>query len=142
MIQVDYSLLLQILNFVVLIFVLDFLLYKPLLSILDKRKMIIEEGQVAIDRLEQTVTEKMAVYEQKVQATRMEALGKNKEVIKEGAEQAKIIIEEAGKELTAITGEFHGRMQKEVLAASDILSKRSPELAREIAEKVLGRRLQ
>ena len=142
MIQIDISLLLQIINFVALIFILDFVLYKPLLRVIDHRKLLIEEGHAEIERLEQTVAEKKASYEKKVQVTRQEALGKNKEVIKEGAEQAKIILAGAGKEIAALTEEFHGQMQKEVVAARDILSNRSQRLSLEIAEKVLGRRLQ
>lgn len=141
MIQIDYSLLLQIINFVALIFILDFVLYQPLLNIIDKRKLIIDQGQAEIAQLEQTVAAKMAAYEQKVQTTRTNALGKNKEVIKEGAEQAKIILAEAGKEIAALTEAFHGNMQQEMRAARAILSSRSQELSLEIAEKVLGRRL-
>lgn len=142
MIQIDYSLLLQIVNFVVLIFILDFILYRPLLNAIDKRKLVIEQGQAEIDRLERTVAEKIAVYEQKVQATRLEALGKNKNMIKDATEQAKVILAEAGSKMSAITEEFHVNMQKEAFAARQILSERSQQLSLDIAEKVLGRRLQ
>ncbi|MFZ3115707.1 MAG: ATP synthase F0 subunit B [Syntrophales bacterium] len=142
MIQIDYSLLLQIVNFVALIFILNFILYRPLLNVIDKRKLIIEQGQAEIDRLEQSVAEKIAVYEQKVQATRLEALVKNKDVIKGATEQAKVILAEAGSKMAAITEEFHINIQKEALAARQILSERSRQLSLDIAEKVLGRRLQ
>lgn len=142
MIQVDYSLLLQIVNFVVLIFILNSILYKPLLSVLDRRKLMLEQGQAEIARLEQMITEKTAAYEQKVQASRLEALARNKEVIKEGAEQGKVILAEAGKVITAMTEEFQAKMQKELLAAREILSDRSQQLSSEIVEKVLGRKLQ
>jgi len=141
-IQIDYSLLLQIVNFVALIFILNFILYRPLLNVIDKRKLIIEQGQAEIDRLEQSVAEKIAVYEQKVQATRLEALVKNKDVIKGATEQAKVILAEAGSKMAAITEEFHINIQKEALAARQILSERSQQLSLDIAEKVLGRRLQ
>ena len=142
MIQVDSSLLLQIVNFVVLIFILNFILYKPLLKVIDKRKLIIEQGQATIDRLEKTVLERMSAYEQKVQATRSDAISKNKDVIKESAEQAKVILADASKKIATMTEEFHGNMQKEVLAARGTLSERSQQLSFDIAEKVLGRRLQ
>jgi len=141
-IQIDYSLLLQIANFVALIFILDFILYRPLLNVIDKRKLIIEQGQAEIDRLEQSVAEKIAVYEQKVQATRLEALGKNKDAIKGATEQARVIFAEAGSKIAAITEEFHINLQKEALAARQILSEHSQQLSLDIAEKVLGRRLQ
>jgi len=141
-IQIDYSLLLQIVNFVALIFILNFILYRPLLNVIDQRKLIVEQGQAEIDRLEQSVAEKIAVYEQKVQATRLEALGKNKDGIKGATEQAKVILAEAGSKMAAITEEFHINIQKEALTARQILSERSQQLSLDIAEKVLGRRLQ
>jgi len=141
-IQVDSSLLLQIINFVALIFILNFLLYKPLLAMMDKRKHIIDGGKEEIDRLHRTVTEKMAAYEAKLLATKVEALGKNKELIKEGSEQAQALIADANREIQASMEEFHQKLQTEVRAARELLNNQSQVLSVEIAEKVLGRRLQ
>ena len=142
MIQVDFSLVLQIVNFVCLIFILNFLLYKPLLAIIDKRNGRIAEGRDEINRLNRTVEEKMAAYEEKVRATKMEALGNNKLLIKEGADQAKAILDKVSKEISVLTGQYHKKLQQEVLAARELLSGQSQNISLEIAEKVLGRRLQ
>ena len=142
MIQIDFSLVLQIVNFVCLIFILDFLLYKPLLAIIDKRNGRIEKEREEILSLNRTVEEKMAAYEEKVRATKLEALGNNKLLIKEGSDQAKAILESAGKEISVLTEQYHKKLQQEVLAAREMLSGQSRNISMEIAEKVLGRRLQ
>lgn len=142
MIQIDFSLILQIINFLFLIVILNFLLYKPMLAIIDKRNDRIEKGREEINRLNRTVEEKMAAYEEKVRATKLEALGKNKHLIKEGSDQAKAIFDGVSKEIFALTEQYHEKLQDEVLVARVTLSSQSRRISLEIAEKVLGRRLQ
>ncbi len=142
MIQIDFSLILQIINFLFLIVILNFLLYKPMLAIIDKRNDRIEKGREEINRLNRTVEEKMAAYEEKVRATKLEALGKNKHLIKEGSDQAKAIFDGVSKEIFALTEQYHEKLQEEVLVARVTLSSQSRRISLEIAEKVLGRRLQ
>lgn len=141
MIQVDYSLLLQIINFVSLIFILNFLLYKPILAVTDKRKRRLEESEEEINRINRSVADKMAAYEEKVRSTRIEALERNKERIKEGSDQAKIIVAEVNREISLITEEFQGKIQKEVQVAREFLTNQSRSLSVEIAERMLGRRI-
>lgn len=141
MIQLDYSLLLQIINFVFLIFLLNVLLYKPMLSVIDKRKRRLEESEEEIRRLKQTVEEKAAAYETRVRSTRNECLGKNKEIVKEGAEKAKEIIDETSREVSLMLEDFSGRLQEEVHAAREFLNAQSRVLSVEIAEKAIGRRI-
>lgn len=142
MIQVDFSLLLQIINFLILIIILNFLLYKPLLAVIDKRNARIEDGREEINRLNRMVEEKMAAYEAKVRATKTDALENNKHLIKEGSDQAKAIIDGASKEILASSEQYHEKLQAEVVAAREDLSSQSRRISMEIAEKVLGRKLQ
>jgi F-type H+-transporting ATPase subunit b len=141
-IQIDFSLLLQIINFLFLIVILNFLLFKPLLAIIDKRNDRIEKGREEINRLNRTVEEKMVAYEEKVRATKIEALGNNKHLIKAGSDQAKAILDGVSKEIVALMEQDHEKLQREVLVARETLSGQSRKMSLEIAEKVLGRRLQ
>jgi len=141
-IQVDFSLLLQIINFLILIVILNFLLYKPLLAIIDKRNKRIENGREEINRLNKMVEEKIAAYEEKVRATKIAALENNKHLIKEGSDQAKAIIDGASKDILSRSEQYHEKLHAEVLAARETLSGQSRKISLEIAEKVLGRRLQ
>ena len=142
MIQIDYSLSLQIINFILLIIILNYLLYKPLLGAIDKRKKAVDESEEEINRLNRVVEEKMAAYEAKLQSSKINAMKKNKEIIKDGSEKAKTIIDEASKEISIMTEEFYKKMDKEVQAAKEFLTTQTQSLSYEIAEKVLGRRIQ
>ena len=50
MVSLDYSLGIQIVNFLLLIFILNVLLYKPILGLIDKRKKQLEDSETEIRR--------------------------------------------------------------------------------------------
>ena len=141
MVSLDYSLGIQIINFIVLIFILNRLLYKPLLGMLDKRKQQFAESEAEIKRLQETVEQKMAAYEEKLRQAKATAIEQKKEIIRQGAETAKEINDAARAEIPGLMEQFQSRMEREIDAAKRTLAGQSQRLSVEIAEKVLGRRL-
>jgi len=129
-------------NFLLLIFILNVLLYKPILGILDKRKKQFQDTNDEIKHLNQTVEERMAAYEQKVRLAKLDALNIKTDILKEGSDQAKSIIEAARGEIPGIMGQFHEKMNKEVDEAKRLLADQSSKISVEIAEKLLGRSIQ
>ena len=142
MISIDYTLWIQMANFLILMFLLNALLYKPILGIMDKRKKQLQDTDEEIKRLNQSVEERMAAYEEKLRQAKMDAVEKKQEIVKEGAEQAKIFIDAAKSEIPGIMEKFHAEMNKEVEEARHILTNQSQKISVEIAEKLLGRSLQ
>lgn len=141
MVSLDYSLGIQIINFIVLIFILNRLLYKPLLGMLDKRKQQFAESEAEIKRLQETVEQKMAAYEEKLHQVKATAIEQKNEIIRQGAEEAKGIVDGARSEVPGLMEQFQARIAKEIDAAKRTLAGQSQRLSVEIAEKVLGRRL-
>jgi len=141
-VSLDYSLGIQIVNFLLLIFILNLLLYKPILGMIDRRKRQLEESEGEIKRLQESVEQKMAVYEEKLRQAKAAAVEQKNEIIGQGAEEAKTVIAVVRAELPVIMEHFHVQMAGEIAAARGILTDRSQKLSIEIAEKVLGRSLQ
>ncbi len=133
--------LIQMVNFLLLIVILNRLLYKPILGIIDRRKKQVQDTEEEIKRLNQSVEERVAAYEEKLRQAKTDALEKKVEIIKEGAEQAKDLIDAARGQIPGMMEQFHGEMNKEVTAARNILSGQSRNISVEIAEKLLGRSL-
>jgi F-type H+-transporting ATPase subunit b len=140
-VSIDYSLGIQIINFLLLIFILNILLYKPLLGMIDKRKKQFEESETEIRRLQETVEQKMAAYEEKLRQAKVAATEQKNEVIRQGAEEAKAVIEAVRIEIPGLMEQFQIRMEGEIGEARKILIDQSQKLSVEIAEKVLGRSL-
>jgi len=87
-VSLDYSLGIQIINFLLLIFVLNVLLYKPILGMIDRRKKQFEDSEAEIRRLKETVEQKMAAYEEKLRQAKAAAIEQKNEIIRQGADEA------------------------------------------------------
>jgi len=142
MVTLDYTILVQMANFILLIFILNVLLYKPILSIIGKRKSQMEESDSEVKRLSQTVEQKLAEYENKVRLAKLEAMEQRNAIVKEGTDRAKGIVDAVRNEIPAMMEQFNAKMGKEVDAARAILRSQSQKISLDIAEKVLGRSIQ
>ncbi len=138
----DLTLVVQMAIFIALIFILNYLLYKPILSIIERRKKQLEEADNEIKLFKDSVDKKVAEYDEKLNKAKTGASDLKKEIINEGAEQAKKIVDAVRNEIPLMTQEFQKKMDAEMQAARQILDGQSRKLSMEIAEKVLGRRLQ
>ena len=141
MVSLDYSLGIQIINFLLLIFILNVLLYKPILGMIAKRKKQFEDSEAEIRRLQETVEQKMAAYEEKLRQAKAAAVEQKNEIIRQGADEAKTAIDAVRAEIPGMMELFHTRMDGEIGAAKKILTDHSQQLSVEIAEKILGRSL-
>ena len=138
----DYTLLVQGVLFLTLVFLLNILLYKPILSIIDRRKKQLEESENEIRLFDENAEKKVAEYEEKLKQAKLKASGAKKEVIQEGANQAKNIIDAVRNEIPVMAREFQQKMDKEVEKAKAVLDGNSRQLSLEIAQKILGRPVQ
>lgn len=142
MISLDSTMLIQMVNFLLLIVILNVLLYKPILSIIDKRKKRLEASEEEIRGLNKTVEQKAAEYEEKLRLAKQDALSVKAEILKEAADEGKAIIEEKRGAIPAMMADFQQKVTQEVNAARQILKNQSQKISMQIAEKVLGRSLQ
>ena len=139
MVSLDYSLGIQIINFLLLIFILNLLLYKPILGLIEKRKKQFEESETEIKRLQTTVEEKMTAYEEKLRQAKTAAIEQKNEIIRQGAEEARSVTDAVRAEIPGMMERFQTKMAVEIDAANKILADHSGQLSVEIAEKILGR---
>ncbi|PIE59628.1 MAG: hypothetical protein CSA32_02905 [Desulfobulbus propionicus] len=142
MISVDFTLFIHIVNMIVLMVVLNNILYKPVLGILEKRKEKISALQGEVEQLEQRAHTRQKDLDQKMR----EASSKAKKALDEarsgaqaaGAEKLAAIRQEADADKEKQLADI--RMQVE--AARKGLQEKTEEFAKEMAGKILGRSLQ
>lgn len=142
MVSIDYTFIIQMIDFLVLIFILNFLLYKPLLKILGKRQEQITASEEDVKNLNLTIEKRMAEYEAKIQKAKIEAMGQRNEILQEGAAKGKEIIDAARKDIAGMIEQFQQKLGAEMDQARGILHNQSRKISMEIAEKVLGRSIQ
>jgi F-type H+-transporting ATPase subunit b len=138
---IDWKLLLfQIANFLILLFILRKVLYKPLLGFLDKRRKKIEEGLNKAEKFEEewqkikakekeimTQAEKSAL--QLAEKARLDAQVREKEMTEEARQKAEKIMEEAKKEVAKekekVLSELKGETADFIVLATEKILQRS-----------------
>jgi len=80
----------QVVNFLVLLFILQKLLYKPLLKILEERKRRIEEGLANAEKIQKELVDTEAKREQVLN----EAIEEGKRIISEASAQGTLLMQE------------------------------------------------
>lgn len=151
-----YTLLAQIANFLILLFLLRKFLYKPLLIFLEKRKDIIEEGLLNAKKAKNELQSISKVKEEKIieaereaneiiENSKRTAVEKSGMILKDTSEKAENYVREAKKIAEEEKKEAMHKLQKEikelsVLYAEQILKKKIDEKENEeIIEMYLGK---
>ena len=139
MVELNSTVWIQMANFLLLIFILNFLLYKPVLKIIEKRNKKIEKSNEEVMSLNETVERNIAEYEEKIRQAKANAAAQRDEIKEEGAEQGEMITGKVRDEISKKRGDFKADMEKEVDEARGALRDQTRKIAGDISEKVLGR---
>lgn len=141
MISIDWTIILQFVNFLVLMAVLNALLYRPLRKVLAQRKEKIDGSHQRAKDLEAQIEEKMTRYQEQLQAAKVKGAQERAEMRSAAtAEEAKLIgtaRDEAARRLL----ELKGKVAEEAAVAEKTLRAETEGIAGSIAAKVLGRAL-
>ena len=70
----DYTLLSKWVYSLILIFILNILLYKPILSIIERRKKQLEESENEIKLFNESVEKRVAEYEEKLKQAKIKGI--------------------------------------------------------------------
>jgi F-type H+-transporting ATPase subunit b len=137
--NVDSTFFIQVINFLILIAVLNWLLVKPTLRILEERRVRVEGSEEEAGRLTAQADKNIQEYEQNLNEARISA-GREKERIRmEGIERENEIIRAAREQSRKTVEDMKTKIEKEAREASTVMKQEVKALSLEIAEKVLGR---
>jgi len=141
MISIDIVILFQAVNFLVLLFLLNKFLYKPIRKVMAERAAEIsaaKEKTVSVDR---EVQEKMAQYEQKLQKVKTDATEERNRLLGTARDEEALLVEAARREAAAGLVTIRESIGKEARQAEVFLTAQAESLSKRISEKVLGRSL-
>jgi F0F1-type ATP synthase membrane subunit b/b' len=137
----DYTFLVQIVIFVALWIVLKRLWFDPALRIVRERASR-SEGAIAEARAIKEEAEHLAArHAAALDEAKAEAQRQMQEALRKAEAEQKRLIDEAREETRHTLGEVRGRVAEEVAIARRGLRDSAEEVARIVAEKVLGRRV-
>ncbi|MBJ6726053.1 ATP synthase F0 subunit B [Geomesophilobacter sediminis] len=141
MINLDLAFVFQLVNFIVLVIVLNVFLYKPIRKQLADRAGQISGAKEKSAAVDKEVQEKLAAYEAKMREIRSSAADERGALKKDAMEQEAAILEKARTEATDTLNSIKGKVAKEAEEARRLLKASAESLSADICEKVLGRSL-
>ena len=135
----DISLFVQIANFLIIIWILNTILYRPIRNILIQRKEKITSLEQNIEKLDEDATEKDEAFLLGIKDARSRGLSEKDVLLKEGAEEEKKIIAQINKKAQANLAEVREKIAKDAESVRASLYKEIDTFANAISEKILGR---
>jgi len=142
MLQIDISLIYQIANFLFLLLVLNFLLYRPIRNIIRKRNQELERLENMIQEYGAKAEENARRIEEGLVLARKEGFQEKEGIKEEGLEQEKSILAEA----MAKAGDKVQGAKKDIEAKMEEVRKelegQIASFSAELVEKILGRSIQ
>ena len=139
MINIDQSLIFQIINFLLLMIILNTLLYRPIRNILKQRaeKMALLTNEAA--KALSDMTQKDQDYQDKLQQARKEGFEQKNSFKLLGQEEEKKLLQEANQKVEVQLSENRQKIAQLVGEARKKLSGEVASFSQEIAQKILGR---
>ncbi len=141
MINLDLAFVFQLVNFLVLVLILNVFLYKPIRKVLADRAEQVSGAKAKAAEVDQDVQEKMALYEARLREVKGKAADERAAMIKEAQAEESALVGKARGEAAETLTAIKNRVAKEAADAKVLLREQAQSLSLEICEKVLGRSL-
>jgi F-type H+-transporting ATPase subunit b len=139
--QIDFTLFIQIANFLVLMFVLNVILYRPIRKILGKRRDEMNSFQSMIEDFQNRTAGCARKFEEGAAETRKEGLEEKETLKSQGLEEEKQMLREASSAAAGKMGQAKKGLEEKLAGVRHSLEREMALFSRELAEKVLGRSL-
>jgi F-type H+-transporting ATPase subunit b len=140
-ITLDLAFVVQIVNFGLLVLILNIFLYKPIRALLAQRRQEIQSARERTIAVDEQVQAKVAEYEARLREAKAEVSAKRAESVKDAQVEEAALLGRARQEATASISAIRERVAKESADARVLLKKQVDALSNDICEKILGRGL-
>lgn len=141
LISINETLLVQVASFLIFLFVMNRLMFRPLRKTMDDRSRYVSDLEQDIDDAERDITRYSREIEKQRAAARAEAYGVTEELEEKGNQEAQKIVDTAVKEISVLKEATKKEIDAQVSEARKHLQKESEALSLQIMENVLDRRL-
>jgi F-type H+-transporting ATPase subunit b len=139
MVDINFTLLIQIINFLFLIWALNKFLYKPIRQVLSQRKQTISGLEEGISQAEEGMLQKDAALKAGLKEAREKGIKEKEAFEKEARQEEMKLIEKINEKARADLAEVQERILKETQSARNSLQKEIDGFADAISRKIVGR---
>jgi len=141
MVSVDGSVFIQIINFLVLIWLLNMILYKPIRNILKERKERIQDLETNVQKCKADAESSESSYKEGLDQARKKGLEQKNKLVQEAVEHERKVVSELNQKSMKEMEQIKQRIQNDVGKAKVKLAEEIHSFAQAIGHKILGRAL-
>ncbi len=139
MISLDMTFFVQMVNFLFIFLLLNFILFRPIRRAIEERKRKFKGLEGDIDSLNEDVQKRLEEWQAGLDGARRTGLEKREEIKKGGLEEEKGIIQQVRGEVDEKIKGVRAEITKDTEEARGKLKGQVESFSREVAEKILGR---
>lgn len=141
MIELNFTLIIQLIVVLVLMIILSQMAFKPFLQLIQARSKWLHNMEKKTREFKQQAEKMMEKYQEAITAALAQGAAIREEVRQESLRREMEILKQAREEANLLLREMKIKINQETEAAKSELQKRARELSQEIVEKILGRSL-
>lgn len=138
MINLDHTLFIQLVNFLITLVVLNFLLIKPVRNQIADRNALIASQSEEIGNFTSQASEKLSTYEKSLAEARSQASLTRESIKAEGAAKEQEMIQAAHSEAQAYLQSSREQVAKDAKSAMEVLQSQVNDFAAKAITKILG----
>jgi F-type H+-transporting ATPase subunit b len=141
LITINATLFHQLIAFLIFLFIINRIMFRPLKSVMAERNTVIEKIKLDTTSADNTIERLNDELKERESKVRSEALQVQHELEEKGNQQSAEIMQSTLREIELLREKNEASVKAQILEARKHLQKESETLALNIMEKLLGRRL-
>ncbi len=142
MINPNITLFVQMINFLLLLFILNLILFRPIRNIIKERNQIIENFNTDITSLTDEAQDSMQQFEQKILEAKKEGMARIQGMKDEGEQAEAELISATNEDVQAKVEEARKKVESDIQEARTQLQAQVQAFSVAVTEKILGRSIQ
>lgn len=141
MIEVDYTVVIQVVAFLILWFLLSRLLFRPFLALLEERERRTEGVKAETSSLVDEGERLRAEYERGIKSAWDEASAVKETIVAEGRQAREQLLAHAREETARLIDTVRAEILREMQKGRELAVREAEGIARQMEEKILGRKI-
>ena len=141
MIAPDYTVIVQIVSFLIFWLVLTKLLFNPFLALLEEREQRTEGVKAEAAALMEESERLRAEYESAIARAEDEGRAVKESLLQEARQLRERILSQSREQASRMLAAARQEIQREMQRGRELAAREAQEIARQMAEKILGRKL-
>ena len=141
MVDINLTIVIQVVQFLILVFILNRILFRPISQAIEKRDGKIDAWEEKTRTLQETVRTKIESYEKELVEVRARAQEEQQQLSNELKEREEEKVGAVLEEAAQMVASTKQALQEETKRLRQELRRQAEEMAQMVAEKVLGRKV-